>query len=47
MPAKIAAPDLASDLDLSQDELLGLLDLSKSVKSNPTRADRPLPRTAV
>jgi len=37
MPAKIAAPDLASDLDLTQDELLGLFDLSKSVKSNPTR----------
>jgi ornithine carbamoyltransferase len=42
MPAKIAAPDLASDLDLSQDELLGLLDLSKSVKSNPTRYARAL-----
>jgi ornithine carbamoyltransferase len=42
MPAKIAAPDLATDLDLSQDELLGLLDLTKSVKSNPTRYARAL-----
>jgi ornithine carbamoyltransferase len=42
MPAKIAAPDLTCDLDLSQDELLGLLDLAKSVKSNPTRYARAL-----
>src|SRR5215469_2262186 len=42
MPAKIAAPDLATDLDLSQDELLGLLDLTRQVKSNPTRYARSL-----
>jgi ornithine carbamoyltransferase len=37
MPAKIAAPDLTCDLDLSQDELVALLNLTKSVKANPTR----------
>ena len=42
MPAKIAAPDLKCDLDLSHEELLGLLDLTRQVKSNPTRYARSL-----
>src|SRR5262249_61558104 len=42
MPAKIAAPDFTSDLDLSQDDLFGLLDLSKTVKNNPARYARSL-----
>ena len=42
MPAKIAAPDLRCDLDLGHEELLGLLDLTRQVKSNPTRYARSL-----
>ena len=42
MPAKIAACDLKCDLDLSHDELLALLDLTKQVKTNPTRYARSL-----
>ena len=34
---KIAACDFTRDLDLSQDELLALLDLTQQVKSNPAR----------
>jgi len=37
MPAKIAAANLTRDLDLSQDELIGLLDLTKQLKGNPSR----------
>jgi ornithine carbamoyltransferase len=36
-PARIAARDLKSDLDLSQDELLNLLDLTVQVKRTPAR----------
>ncbi len=32
---KIAASDFTRDLDISQDELLALLDLTQQVKSNP------------
>ena len=42
LPAKIAAPDLKCDLDLGHEELLGLLDLTRQVKSNPTRYARSL-----
>jgi len=42
MPAKIAAANLTCDLDLSQDELLGLLDLTKQLKANPSRYARAL-----
>src|SRR5271154_3572265 len=41
-PAKIAAPDIKSDLDLSREELFQLLDLAKSVKANPSRYARSL-----
>jgi ornithine carbamoyltransferase len=34
---KIAATDLTRDLDISQDELLALLDLTQQLKSNPSR----------
>ncbi len=34
---KIAAPDFARDLDISQDELLALLDLTHQLKGNPAR----------
>ncbi len=37
MPARIAARDLKSDLNLSQDELLSLLDLTVQVKRTPVR----------
>ena len=40
--AKIAASDIKSDLDLSREELLGLLDLTKSVKANPSSYARSL-----
>jgi ornithine carbamoyltransferase len=40
--AKIAASDIKSDLDLSREELLGLLDLAKSVKANPSSYARSL-----
>jgi len=39
---KIGAPDFTRDLDLSQDELLALLDLTQQVKSNPTRFSKAL-----
>jgi len=42
MPAKIAASDIKGDLDLSREELLGLLDLAKSVKATPSRYARSL-----
>ncbi len=34
---KIAASDFTRDLDISQDELLALLDLTQQLKSNPSR----------
>jgi len=34
---KMAAPDFTRDLDISQDELLALLDLTHQLKSNPAR----------
>src|SRR3984957_4248150 len=34
---KIAASDFTRDLDISEDELLALLDLSQQLKSNPSR----------
>jgi ornithine carbamoyltransferase len=34
---KMAAPDFTRDLDISQDELLALLDLTHQLKSNPSR----------
>jgi ornithine carbamoyltransferase len=37
MPSRIAARDLKSDLDLSQDEFLSLLDLTVQVKRSPRR----------
>ncbi len=42
MPARIAAGDLRSDFDLSQDELLGVLDLTSRVKHAPARYARSL-----
>jgi len=39
---KIGSPDFTRDLDLSQDELLALLDLTQQVKSNPARFARAL-----
>src|SRR5271169_4829491 len=39
---RIAAPDFTRDLDLSQDELLALLDLTQQVKANPTRFAKAL-----
>jgi ornithine carbamoyltransferase len=39
---KIGALDFIRDLDLSQDELLALLDLTHQVKSNPTRFSKAL-----
>jgi ornithine carbamoyltransferase len=39
---KIGAPDFLRDLDLSQDELLALLDLTQQVKLNPSRFSRAL-----
>lgn len=41
-PAKIAASDVKADLDLSREELRGLLDSAKSVKANPSRYARAL-----
>ena len=34
---KIGGGNLTRDLDLAQDELLALLDLTKQVKGSPTR----------
>ena len=45
MPAtlpKIAASDFTRDLDISQDELLALLDLTQQLKANPSRFSRAL-----
>ena len=39
---KIGASDLTRDLDLSQDELLALLDLTQQVKSTPSRFAKAL-----
>ena len=39
---KIAAPDVTRDLDLSQDELLALLDLTQQLKANPARFAKAL-----
>src|SRR5580692_294203 len=39
---KIAASDFTRDLDISQDELLALLDLTQQVKSSPTRFAKAL-----
>jgi ornithine carbamoyltransferase len=39
---KIGASDLTRDLDLSQEELLALLDLTQQVKSTPTRFAKAL-----
>src|SRR5271167_4451201 len=39
---KIAASDFTRDLDISQDELLALLDLTQQVKSNPARFAKAL-----
>src|ERR1700722_18344010 len=40
---KIAATDCTRDLDISQDELLALLDLTHQLKSNPSRFAKALP----
>src|SRR5277367_1575356 len=39
---RIGASDLTRDLDLSQDELLALLDLAQQVKSSPSRFAKAL-----
>src|SRR5260370_13027114 len=39
---KIAASDFTRDLDLSQDELLALLDLTQQVKASPVRFAKAL-----
>ncbi len=39
---KIAAPDFTRDLDISQDELLALLDLTQQLKANPGRFSKAL-----
>jgi ornithine carbamoyltransferase len=39
---KIAASDFTRDLDISQDELLALLDLTQQLKSNPGRFSKAL-----
>lgn len=39
---KVGVPDFIRDLDLSQDELLALLDLTQQVKANPARFARVL-----
>jgi ornithine carbamoyltransferase len=39
---KIELPDFTRDLDLSQDELLALLDLTQQVKTNPSRFAKAL-----
>lgn len=39
---RIGASDFTRDLDLSQDELLALLDLTQQVKSNPARFSKAL-----
>ncbi len=39
---RIGATDFTRDLDLSQDELLALLDLTQQVKSNPARFSKTL-----
>src|ERR1700722_3371025 len=40
---KIAASDFTRDLDISQDELLALLDLTQQLKANPSRFANDLP----
>jgi ornithine carbamoyltransferase len=42
MLPKIGANDFTRDLDLSQDELLALLDLTQQLKSNPARFSKAL-----
>lgn len=42
MPVRIAAGDLKTDLDLSRDELLSLLDLTVQLKRSPTRYAKAL-----
>jgi ornithine carbamoyltransferase len=42
LPARIAASDITSDLDLSQDELLGLLDWAAKLKRTPSRFTKSL-----
>src|SRR6202046_3279322 len=39
---KIAASDFTRDLDISQDELLALLDLTQQLKANPSRFAKSL-----
>src|SRR5271169_1936063 len=39
---RIAAPDFTRDLDLSQDELLALLDLTQQLKVDPSRFSKAL-----
>ena len=39
---RIAGPDLTRDLDLAQDELLALLDLTQQVKTTPARYSKAL-----
>jgi len=39
---KIGAPDFTRDIDLSQDELLALLDLTQQIKSSPARFSKSL-----
>src|SRR5271166_3257187 len=39
---RIAASDFTRDLDISQDELLALLDLTQQLKSNPSRFAKAL-----
>ena len=42
IPTRIAAADLRSDLDLSRDELVSLLDLAENVKRSPGRFTQSL-----
>src|SRR5438270_847326 len=46
-PARIAARNLRSDLDLSQDELQQLLDLAAAVKRNPGQYAQALSGTYI
>jgi len=39
---KIAASDFTRDLDISQDELLALLDLTQQLKADPSRFSKAL-----
>src|SRR6204780_5906438 len=39
---KVAASDFTRDLDISQDELLALLDLTQQLKANPSRFSKAL-----